>query len=80
MTAQTIVEVYRTQEDKANYDFKSVVTISYFGDTAYIQGLSGQFDRKCWREIVDYLESKGIIKFQYYRRGKLKEVWIDSGM
>lgn len=74
---QVIVEIFRTAEDKANYDFKSAVTISYFGDIAFIQGLSGTFTTKCWREVVDYLENKGIKQIQYYRKDRLKIVWID---
>jgi hypothetical protein len=78
MAEQTVVEVYRTQENKANYDFKSCVTITYFGDVAFIQGLSGEFSVRCGREIVDYLEKKGMKQMQYYRKGELRVVWLDS--
>lgn len=74
---QIIVEVYRTQECKINYSFKSAVTISYFGDIAFIQGLSGTFTTKCWKEIYEYLEKKGIRQGQYFRKGKLKVIWVD---
>lgn len=75
---QVIVEVYRTNEDKSNYSFTSAVTISYFDDTAFVQGLSGNFSRKCWNEIINYLTEKGLKKMQYIRRGKLKEVWLQE--
>ncbi|QCQ59223.1 hypothetical protein Barba19A_gp143 [Rheinheimera phage vB_RspM_Barba19A] len=78
MAEQTVVEVYRTQEDKANYDFVSCVTISYFDDIAFIQGLSGTFTTKCYKEIVDYLERKGMKQIQYFRKGRLKVIWLDS--
>lgn len=79
MSAQTVVELYRTQEDKTNYDFVSCITITYFGDVAFVQGLStAGFTTKCWRELYDYLENKGIKQVQYYRKGRLKVVWIDS--
>jgi hypothetical protein len=77
---QAVSEIFRTQEDKANYDFVSAVFISYFGDVAFIQGLSGTFTTRCWREIYDYLEKKGIKQIQYYRKDRLKVVWIDSKM
>lgn len=80
MGAQTVVEVYRTGEDKVNKTFISCVTISYFDDIAFVQGLSGTFTTKCWREMYDYLEKKGCRQVQYFRKGRLKVVWIDSGM
>ena len=75
---QVVTEIYRTNEAKNNYTFTCAVFITYFGDTAFIQGLSGTFTTKCWREIVDYLEKKGIKQIQYYRKDRLKVVWIDD--
>lgn len=75
---QVVTEVYRTSEDKVNYTFVSAVFITYFGDVAFIQGLSGTFTTRCWKELYDYLEKKGIKQVQYYRKGELKVVWIDS--
>lgn len=77
MSAQIVIEIYRTGEDRANYSFVSCVTISYFDDIAFIQGLSGTFTTRCWKEIYDYLEHKGIKQVQYFRKGRLKVVWID---
>jgi len=77
---QVVTEIYRTQEHKANYTFVSAVFITYFSDVAFIQGLSGTFTTRCWRQIVDYLEKKGIKQIQYYRKDRLKIVWIDSGL
>ena len=74
MAAETIVEIYRTQEDREKHYFVSAVTISYFGTTAFIQGLSGTFTIQCWKEIREYLISKGIEDVEYYRRGRLKVV------
>jgi hypothetical protein len=72
MAAETIVEVYRTQENRAEHFFVTAVTITYFGKTAFIQGLSDTMTIKCWREIREYLIGKGIEEVQYYRHGTLK--------
>ncbi len=77
MAAEAIVELYRTQEDREKHYFVSVVTVTYFGTTAFIQGLSGTFTIQCWKEIREYLISKGIKEVRYYRRGRLK-VWKHS--
>jgi len=77
MVAQVIVEGYRTNEDKTNQTYTTAFTITYFADTAYIQLLSGTFTRKCGYELLQYLTEKGIKKMEYYRKGRLKEVWLD---
>lgn len=74
MAAEILMELYRTQEDRANYTFKAAVTISYFNRVAFIQGLSGELSVTCWKEIRTYLLSKGITEVQYLRRGKLKTI------
>lgn len=71
MGAESLVEIYRTQENKAKFEFKSVVTITYFGDSATLQGMSGTFNRNCWREIKLHLLKRGINRAMYIRRGKL---------
>ena len=76
MSAQTVVELYRTAEDKVNKTFCSCITISYFDDIAFVQGLSGTFTTKCYKEILDYLEKKGCTKVQYLRKGRLKIILI----
>lgn len=76
MAAETLVEVYRTQEDKSKFFFVSVCTITYFNDTAFIQGLSGSFTIQCWRELQAYLLSNPKVKkVEYIRRGKLKTIY-----
>jgi len=74
MAAESIVEIYRTQEDVSRHYFVAAVTITWFGKKAFIQGLSGTFSLQCWRELKDYLMSKGCIQAQYYRKGVLKIV------
>lgn len=71
---QVVVELYRTNEDRDNHTFTACVTISYFGDTAFIQGLDDTLTIQCWREIRGYLESKGIKQAQYFRKGRLKTI------
>lgn len=71
MGAQTVVEIYRTQEQRGTFHFKSVVTIIYFADCATLQGMSGTFNRKCWREIEQYLLERGVNHVQYIRRGQV---------
>lgn len=71
MGAQCIIEIYRTEENKELNKFECVVTISYFGQEATLQGLSGNFNLKSASEIKNYLRSKGISKIRYIRRGKL---------
>lgn len=75
MAAEVIVEIYRTQEIREQHYFVAAVTISYFGRTAFIQGLSGTFTIKCWREITEYLMSKDIDQVQYYRHGNLRTIY-----
>jgi len=72
MTAEIIVEIYRTQQDCEKLTFVSAVTVTYFGNRAFIQGLSGTFTFKCWRELKQYLLDKGISEVEYYRKGRLK--------
>lgn len=75
MAAEILMELYRTQEDRANYTFKAAVTISYFNRIAFIQGLSGTFTITCWRELVKYLfNEKHVTEIQYLRKGKLKTI------
>lgn len=71
MVAQTVVEIYRTQEQAEKFQFKAVVTISYFADCAMLQGMSGTFTRECWRELQRYLLERGVNRVQYIRRGEL---------
>jgi hypothetical protein len=73
---QIVTEIYRTQEAPDDYYFVSAVFITYFGDTAFVQGLSGTFTTKCWREVCSYLKSKGCQQVHYYRRGVLKVVCL----
>jgi hypothetical protein len=72
MTAETVVEIYRTQEDRGSHFFVSAVTISYFGNRAFIQGLSGTMTIRCWRELKQYLIERGVEEVEYYRKGVLK--------
>lgn len=74
MAAEVITEVYRTQERRECFEFHAAVTITYFGDTATLQGMSGRFSRTCWREIEHYLSGRGIRQAQFFRRGELKTV------
>ena len=74
MTAETIVEIYRTQENRELHSFVAAVTLSYFGRVAMVQALSGTFTVKCWRELSEYLWTKDIDEVHYYRHGKLKVV------
>ncbi|HCU64541.1 MAG TPA: hypothetical protein DF774_02145 [Rheinheimera sp.] len=76
MAAETIVEIYRTQENKELFQFCSAVTITYFGKRAMLQGLTGRFTSTCWKELATHLRSKGIVAVDYYRRGKLKTVLL----
>ena len=76
MTAEILTEIYRTDEDRSIYKFSAVVTLSYFGDTCMLMGLSGGFSVDSWRELYTHLQSRGVTKAVYYRRGKLKEVII----
>jgi hypothetical protein len=82
--AESLVEVYRTQECRDKFEFKAVVTITYFSDSATLQGLSGSFTKKCWFELQDYLVTRGVTKVQYFRKGNLvtldKPVITNKGM
>lgn len=77
---QKLTTIYRTQEDKVNFTFVSAVFITYFGDVAMVSGLDTPLTTKCWRELYDHFEKEGIKQVQYYRKGRLKVVWIDSGL
>lgn len=71
MGAETLVELYRTQECRKTFKFKSVVTITYFGTSAMLQGMIGTFSKACWYELQEYLISKEITLVQYFRKGTL---------
>lgn len=69
---QVVTEIYRTNENKALYTFTSCVTLTYFGKTVFVQGLSGTFTVACFRELECYLKSKGMKEVQYYRKDRQK--------
>lgn len=71
MAAECLVEVYRTNENKSQYQFTAVVTITYFGDEATLQGMSGSYSQRCHTELMSHLASRGVTKIRYFRRGKL---------
>lgn len=56
----TLVEVFRTGECAEGYT--TAVTISYFLNTAYIHGFSGQPTLACFRELKAYLKARGVAK------------------
>jgi hypothetical protein len=72
MGAQVVMEIYRTCECKDTNNFKAVVTLTYFGDTVFIQGMSGNFSKRCWLELYQYLTERGCTEAQFYRHGKLR--------
>lgn len=74
MGAQSVVEIYRTAEHGGTY--KTAMTITYFDDSATIQGISGTFTNDCWRELMAYLIIKGIKYYQYERRKNGKNVFV----
>ena len=76
MSAEAIVEIFRTQENRSTYSFVASVTITYFGDTAFIQGLSGTFTTACWRELYAYFKARGVKEAKYYRKDVLKTIII----
>ena len=74
MAAQTVVEIYRTSEHLGRY--RTALTITYFGDTAFIQAVSGTFTPYCWRELAAYFIIKGIKYYQYERRKNGKTIFV----
>lgn len=76
MAAESVVEVYRTQENRQQYQFNAALTITYFGSEATLQGLSGRFSRQCASEIFTYLKGRGVKNIRYIRRGRLVQIPI----
>lgn len=68
MGAQIITEIYRTREQNGTYH--AAYTITYFGSTAQIQGLSGRVSPACIRELIRYLQTKTDITHLSYIRKK----------
>lgn len=67
MGAQVIAEIYRSQE--LGSTFSVAFTITYFGDTASIQGVSGSISPACIRELIAYLQTKpGINHLSFIRK------------
>ena len=67
MGAQVIAEIYRSQE--LGSTFSVAFTITYFGDTASIQGVSGSISPACIRELIAYLQMKsGINHLSFIRK------------
>lgn len=67
MGAQVIAEIYRSQE--LGSTFSVAFTITYFGDTASIQGVSGSISPACIRELIAYLQTKpGITHLSFIRK------------
>lgn len=71
MAAESVVEVYRTQENRQQYQFNAALTITYFGNEATLQGLSGRFSHQCASELFTYLKGRGVKTVRYIRRGRL---------
>lgn len=65
MGAETICEIYRTNEKNGTYC--CAVTITYFNNTAFIQGLSGHITKSCYNELYAYLSDKHISDIFYIR-------------
>jgi hypothetical protein len=73
MTAEVIVEIYRTNENVEEHTFTSSVVITYTNGVAFIQALSSTMTLSCWKEIKSYLEGNPrVIRAEYLRKGKLK--------
>jgi hypothetical protein len=70
MAAEVLVEIYRTNEVRSAFTFDAVVTISYFGDTARLSGMSGSFSHYARKEVQAYLLKRGVKEVHYIRRGK----------
>lgn len=75
MGASRLVEIFRTEEKDGT--FVAAVTISYFGDTAFLSGLSGSLTISHIRELFAYLRSINIARCKYYRAKKDKVVEIE---
>ena len=73
MSAEVIVEIYRTNENVEEHTFTSSVVITYTNGVAFIQALSSTMTLACWKEIRDYLTNNPkVIRAEYLRKGTLK--------
>lgn len=73
MSAEVIVEIYRTNENVEEHTFTSFVVITYTNGVAFIQALSSTMTLACWKEIRTYLvRNPKVIRAEYLRKGKLK--------
>lgn len=67
MAEQKLLSIYRTGEYGGT--FRNAYTITFFGDIATIQGLSGKFSWSDRMELAAYFILNGI-KFYEYSRHK----------
>lgn len=57
--------IYRTKEHSGT--FKTAFILTFFGKTAFVQGLSGNPDIECFIELRDWLKAEGFLELKYYR-------------
>ena len=74
MAEQAIQVIYRTAEGDGT--FRTSYNITFFGGTAFVQGVSGTVTLQCWRELICYFILKGIKHYEYERKknGKLVRI------
>lgn len=70
----TQVRVYNVGKDGVYGDpYTSMLTINFIDGEAYINSAIGEFTRKCFRTIFNYIKSRGIKAINYKRIKNLKD-------
>jgi len=70
----TQVRVYNVGKDGVYGDkYTSMLTINFIDGEAYINSAIGEFTRKCFRTIFNYIKGRGIKAINYKRIKNLKD-------
>ena len=70
----TAYRVYNVgEEGQYGSEYTNMCTLNIIDGQAYISGAMGNFTRKCFRTIFNYVKSKGIKVINYKRVKNLKD-------
>lgn len=54
--------------------FDAVLSVVLMGDSAWLYGLHGRFDRSMWREVEAWLRAQGVREARMERGGQVRRV------
>lgn len=82
MGAQTLTEIYRS--DERDGTFRASVVVTYFGvighREAYISALSSSVTRRCVKELEQHLRNNGVTRYHFHHRGRYVVRGVGKGI